>query len=116
MPYKNEKEVPLDDAIKRRDTKDEVMVANSIKTCLEAVQGLRPDLLSDILKDVKPKTISDRDGDDSGQVYDRFTNADWRYINQNCHLVAREGMIRVNEAKKSAKVVPYVFSAFCPPG
>ena len=90
------------------------MVAASCKTCFDAVQGIRLDLLNDILAGNMPESIKDREGDESDQIYDRFTAADWYYINENCHLVSRDGIIRVNAASEGSRKVPYVFAGYCP--
>lgn len=94
---------------------DKPSVENSTKKCFEAV--LKKDLRAydDILKSNVPD-FSDRFGSDGDQIYDRFTDADWYFINQVCHYVPNEEMMRINPAPKSSWNIPMVFSGYAKPG
>ena len=59
--------------------------------------------------------FSARFGDDGDKIYDRFTNADWYFINRVCHFVPEQEMMRIN-AVKNAETIPMVYSGYCKPG
>jgi hypothetical protein len=78
---------------------------------------MKKDLASydDILNYRQPK-FSEMFESDANRVYDRFTNADWHFINEKCHLVPDEEMIRINPVSKDCDFVPLVFSGYAKPG
>lgn len=115
FPYLKAKDVPIDGARKYRDSLDVPSVEGATQKCMNALRKKDLRGYDDILNYSRPD-FSERFGDDSNGVYDRFTDADWHFINEVCHFVPASEMIRINPAPKDTQSVPMVYSGYARPG
>lgn len=116
MPYKKEHEVPSEDARKRRDNLDKNMVQNCTDNLVRAITGEWLEGQQRMVYREEPVSFIERDGDDSAELFDRFTDKDWRFINDSCHLLPNDEIIRVNEPAEGKNDVPMIFAGFVRPG